>query len=51
MTAALFALIVGVAFGLIVGLRHADRDAEKAYLFGHVDGYSRALDDLGEVAL
>jgi hypothetical protein len=29
--------------------RH-DHDEEMAYLTGHVDGYGRALADLGEVA-
>ena len=48
---AAFAWVVGVAFGLIVGLRHAERDAEAAYLYGHVDGYAKAMDDCGEVLL
>jgi hypothetical protein len=51
MIAALFALVVGLTFGLIVGLRHAGRDADMAYLYGHVDGYGKALDDCGEVPL
>ena len=47
--------IVGFAFGcvlgLIMGASHADEEVEKAYLYGHVDGYRKASDDAGEVPL
>ncbi|HEY7824495.1 MAG TPA: hypothetical protein VIG24_16760 [Acidimicrobiia bacterium] len=39
----------GTIGGIIAGTRHTDLEAEKAYLAGHVDGYEKALFDLGEV--
>jgi len=47
--------IVGFAFGCVLGLvmgaSHVDHEIEKAYLYGHVDGYRKASDDAGEVPL
>jgi hypothetical protein len=43
------ALVGGVFAGYIVGLltasRHVARDAEMAYVTGHVDGYEKAMQD------
>jgi hypothetical protein len=49
----LFAITVGFIAGRIVGRimdRNAtDRECELAYLSGHVDGYTKAVVDSGEV--
>lgn len=49
LTVAFTSLVIGTAAGLMFGLRHLDRECEKGYLTGHVDGYEKALFDLGEV--
>lgn len=49
LTVAFASLVIGTAVGLLFGLRHVDRECEKGYLTGHVDGYEKALFDLGEV--
>jgi len=45
------AFAFGCVFGLILGAMHAEEEVEKAYLYGHVDGYRKASDDAGEVPL
>lgn len=47
--AGIFSFICGTIAGIIIGTRHTDLEAEKGYLTGHVDGYEKALFDLGEV--
>ena len=55
MTAIIATAIVSGAFGCIFGMlivgRHFELECEKAYLYGHVDGYRKASDDAGEVPL
>ena len=45
------AFSVGTFFGLWMAGRHIDLECESAYLHGHVDGYSKAVADGGEVGL
>jgi len=45
------AFAFGCVFGLILGAMHMEDEVEKAYLYGHVDGYRKASDDAGEVPL
>jgi len=45
------AFAFGCVFGLITGATHVEDEVEKAYLYGHVDGYRKASDDAGEVPL
>ena len=41
---------VAFAAGVLLGAWSIERQAEIGYLTGHVDGYGKALADLGEVA-
>ena len=41
----------GCVLGLIMGASYLDEEVEKAYLYGHVDGYRKGSDDAGEVPL
>jgi len=43
------AFAFGAAFGIFVVARHFELEREQAYLTGHVDGYSKAVADSGEV--
>ena len=42
---AIFGFTIGVLCGLLVGGRHLEWECETAYLTGHVDGYSKAVED------
>ena len=42
---------LGCVLGLVMGTTHIEDEVEKAYLYGHVDGYRKASDDAGEVPL
>jgi len=42
---------LGCVLGLVIGTTHIEDEVEKAYLYGHVDGYRKASDDAGEVPL
>jgi len=50
----LIAIIVGFVAGRVaeryLSRARRDHEEEMAYLTGHVDGYGRALADIGEVA-
>ena len=37
----------GATLGVSFGVRHLERECEKAYLTGHVDGYEKAVRDGG----
>jgi hypothetical protein len=39
-------VLLGYMLGLLYSSRHTDRNAEIAYLTGHVDGYTKAEHDL-----
>jgi hypothetical protein len=47
--ATIFAASAGTILGLLIGSRHVAEECEMAYLAGHVDGYSKAVADSGEV--
>jgi hypothetical protein len=47
--ATIVAVSAGTILGMLIASRHIDEECEMAYLAGHVDGYSKAVADSGEV--
>ena len=44
----IFGVSVGTIVGMLFSARHTDQQCEIAYLSGHVDGYTKAVEDSGE---